>query len=107
MISITSPTARYIRSGGYISTTTTSSCDSTQTIEYYDDIYCEYSTGVNYGEYDELIKDIKSKKVYPWELESPILKFIKKVVVYSPPIFGRKLFINAYKSARSTMAKFN
>ena len=68
---------------------------------------CYFETNTDYGKYDDLIKDIKSKKVYPWELESPILKFNKKTIVHVPMIFNRKLFINAYKSARSTIDKIN
>ncbi len=105
MVSWISSIIRRRRSISYIATTEASSIDSTCTIEYYDDTYYEGSTRYDYNKIKDLIKDIKTKKVYPWELESPTLKFVKKIVVDAPNIFDRKFFINAYKSARSTMAK--
>lgn len=87
---------------------TSASCDSTATVSYYDDTIYYTCSSYNSGKYEALIRSIKSRKIYPWELEAPVLKFIKKIkAVYLLPIFNRKIFINAYKSARSTIAKFN
>ncbi len=101
MVSTTSSTTR-IRRRYYTDTTT-----SAVYYSVYDDDYGDYyvcstrNTSVNH---DKLIKSIKSKKVYPWELESPKLKFMnlnKKDIV--PRVFDKKMFVNSYKSARSSM----
>lgn len=96
----------------YLVDTTASACSSTATVYYetcddYGDDYGDYyvcSTRRTSAQYDELIKSIKSKKVYPWETEPPKLKFInfkKKDIV--PRVFDKKMFVNSYKSARSSM----
>jgi hypothetical protein len=92
----------------YLVDTTASDGSSTATV-YYEtcDDYGDYyvcSTRRTSAQYDELIKSIKSKKVYPWETEPPKLKFInfkKKDIV--PRVFDKKMFVNSYKSARSSM----